>query len=104
VEGEHVAVGDAQVGHGLGLVGDELAIVVEVLGHGFDTGLGLDGALKGFHRHLRVDVEGEEVALVTLHLRVGDTECYPPATLRGNVSFGNLGASKHKQANSRPGS
>lgn len=64
MEGEHVAVGDLELGERPRVVGDELAIVVEVLGGWLETGLGVDRASEGVDGHVRVDLEGEQVLVI----------------------------------------
>lgn len=55
----------------LGGVGDEVAIVVEVLRAGRDGGLGLDGALERFDGHFWVHLERQEIGLLALWPRHG---------------------------------
>lgn len=64
VESEHVAVGDLELGEGPRVVGDELAIVVEVLGGWLEAGLGVDRASEGVDGHVGVDFEGEQVLVI----------------------------------------
>lgn len=87
MKGKHVAVTDAQLRHVLGIVGDELAVVVQVLGGRLDACLGLDGAPESVDAHIGVHIEREEVALIALDLRIGDTERDLPGTFRVRVKF-----------------
>lgn len=75
VEGEQLAIGYGELLHGLVVVGDEGAIMVEVLGGGVDAGFGVDGAAEGLEGHVREDFEGEEVLI--LGIGVCNTQCNP---------------------------
>ena len=81
MQGQQLPVANLHLRHGLGVVSDELAIVIEVLGGGFDARLGLDGAPERLDRHIRVDFERDEVLVVAPLLGVGDAECDPPEHL-----------------------
>jgi hypothetical protein len=72
VEGEHVAVGDAELGQGFGVVGNELAVVVEVLSARVVARLVLDEAPEELDGHLGIDMEGEQVLVQVLALGVRD--------------------------------
>ena len=78
MQGQQLSVANLQVRHGLGVVGDELTIVIEVLRGGFDARLGLDGAAERLDRHIRVDFERDKVLVVAPLLGVGDAERDPP--------------------------
>ncbi len=78
MEGEHVAVGDAELSQSLGVVADELSIVVEMLGDGIVSCLGLDRIAKGLDRHLRVDFQGQQILVVVPGFRVRNGERNAP--------------------------
>lgn len=79
MEGEHLAVADLQLLHRLGVVGQQLAIVVEVLGGLGYLGLRLDGFLERAHSGVCGDLEGEEVGIYVRGC--GDGEGDPPGRL-----------------------
>lgn len=64
VQGEHVSIDDAELLHGLGIVGDEVAVVVYVLSGGEDGGFTVDSVPEGRQRHVGEHLEGEELAVL----------------------------------------
>lgn len=64
VQGEHLAVPDLELLHGLGGIAEELAVVVEVLGGGWDVGFDLDCFLEEADGGVWGYFEGEEVVIV----------------------------------------
>lgn len=61
---QHLPVPDLQLRHGLGVIGQKLAIVIEVLGGLGDLGLRLDRLFQGAHGGVGGDLEGEEVGIL----------------------------------------
>lgn len=76
MEGEHLPVSDLELLHGFRVIGEQLAVVVEVLRGLGNPGLGLHGLLERAHGGIGWDLEGEEVCI---HMRGrGDGQCDPP--------------------------
>ncbi len=77
MEGKHIAVGDLKLLEGLSIVGDQLAVVVEMLGRrGY--AFSLDGTPESLYCHFGVDTEGHEPQLLLLHLGVVHAKCDLP--------------------------
>lgn len=79
MDGQHLAVGNAELLHCLGVIRDEAAVVVDVLGAGLDVGLGLDELAEGRGGHIRKHLKSDELVLVTLQ-GVENVESNAPAT------------------------
>lgn len=77
MDSQHIAVADFELLHGLGVVGHEAAIVVDVLGQRADAGLCLDELAQGFARRLGKHLEGDQVILLAL-VEIEDIESDAP--------------------------
>lgn len=80
MDSQHLTVADLELFHRLGIVVEQLAIVVDVLGGWGYVAFGLDGGTEGFDDGVGGYVEAEEV-VVLRSLLVVDGECDTPVLI-----------------------